>query len=131
MSRLPDPANGYVNGDHGGNIGSQYHPTYREDGSAEGRRDLRPGGYGDSESGKGNPALPHDSDGPTSSTIEERSGGIDVGYSTFRNGSNTRNQTGGHYTDRDGDREGGQSASRTYGSGPGGRQIEGRHRISF
>lgn len=126
MSRLPNGTNGYINGDHGADNTSQYHPTYWDGGPARAGRDQRAGAYGGFESGEGNLAALHDNEGPVSTTIDERFSGIDVGYDASRNRLNSRNQAGWQHTGQDGDREGLQSASRTYGNGPGGRQIEGR-----
>ncbi|KAL8764207.1 MAG: hypothetical protein Q9184_000176 [Pyrenodesmia sp. 2 TL-2023] len=129
MSHLPNGTNGYVNGDHGAHNASQYHPTYRDGGPVRAGRDQRPEAYGAFESGEGNLAAPRDNDGPVSTAIDERFSGITVGYDTSRHRSNSRNQVGWQHTGQDGDREGPQSASRTYGNGPGGRQIEGRHTL--
>ncbi|CAO1603957.1 exocyst subunit [Xanthoria calcicola] len=115
MSQLPNGNNAYVNGDHGSNH------SYRDDSSAGGRNDHRPGGYAALNSNNPNLSFPPDREqGTTIAPLDDQSAGINTGYGYPRHRAADRNHAGGPGAVGSRVRDG----PATYGNGPAGRQIE-------
>ncbi|KAL8692274.1 MAG: hypothetical protein Q9218_002667 [Villophora microphyllina] len=127
MSRLPNGHDGYLNGDHvPDNVGA-YHTPYRDDGSAATEREARVGGYGGFRADD-NDHLNPVSNGrglPAQSDDHHRYASDSHGYSRYRIAD--RNQGERQLGSRGAERDGIQTSSNSYGSGPGGRQIEEHH----
>lgn len=117
MSQLPNGNNAYVNGDHGSNH------SYRDDSSAGGRKDHRPGGYTALNSNAPNLSFPLDREQGTTAPLDHQSAGIDTGYGYPRHRAADRNHAGGPGAVGSRVRDG----PAMYGNGPAGRQIEGAH----
>lgn len=126
MSQLPNGNNGYVNGDHGSNHLNQYESSYRDDPSADGRRDHRPGGYGALNPNTTNLSVPPDLGQGTTAPFDDQSAGIHNGYGYPRHRAADRNHAGGQGPVGSREREG-QAPAALYGNEPAGRQIQGAH----
>ncbi|KAL8676645.1 MAG: hypothetical protein Q9186_006856 [Xanthomendoza sp. 1 TL-2023] len=123
MSRLPNGANGYVNGDHNSDHANNYDSSYRDVGSVGGRREYRPGGYGGFSTNISNLSVPSNADQGTSAPANERTTGTHNGfdYERPRVGDSSQEVVQGGRGTRERDD---QHVAVLYGNGPGGRQIE-------
>lgn len=130
MSRLPNGNNPYTNGDRQFDDANQYDSMHQDNRPISVGPEHRVEGYGGFDSGDANLSVPHANDEGISTSTNERFNGVDNGYGSSRHGYAGRNQARWQSTSRDGDGDGLQNNSRTYGNGPGGRQIEGTHRMS-
>ena len=125
MSQLPNGNNGYPNGDHRSNTANPYDQSYRNRAAAPDNQDRWPGGYGGFQSsGNAYPSnLGTEEHVPTSSDDHYGSANDGSRHAGPRFGD--RSQAERYLGSRTIGPDAAQNASSLYGSGPGGRQIEG------
>ncbi|KAL8710950.1 MAG: hypothetical protein Q9220_004549 [cf. Caloplaca sp. 1 TL-2023] len=123
MSRLPN-GHAYMNGDRGTSNENRYEASFRDDDPPGGRREYHAGGYGGFQSSDGSHLMSQDGGRAPVAALPEHSTSSNDGQIYPRHRNDERNQArwqngSGH---RVPDRSNNPTAS--YGSGPGGRQIE-------
>lgn len=124
MSYLHNGNNGHINGSHGREASNRYDGNIQDTGSRETGRVRRAGGYGGLMSD--DLPLPADHDEPLQSRQRASEG---ASNGVYARGSPERRGTSHDGRRRSTERDGSSvSNARTFGSGPGGSQIQGQMR---
>ena len=122
MSYSQNGSNGYMNGSYGREASNGYDGVFQDTGPRDSGRARRAGGYG-GFMGDDLP-LPADNDEPA--PLRQR-GFEEVSNGAYGRGSPDRVGSGHHGRRASRERDGSSASNaRAYGSGPGGRQIEGQ-----